>query len=125
MAKKHKYNAKKTTIDNILFDSKEEAAYYEEVVKPSLKSGAFKMVECHPKYTLIDQFEKMGQKFRKLTYSADFKIIFPDDTLLLVDVKGMLTKDFKIKYKLFNYLYPDIKLILVHKEKKEWVELKI
>lgn len=118
-----KYHAKKTIVDGIAFDSKDEAAYYTDIVLPGIVSGEFKGVEIHPKYLLIDKFEKMSKKYRKLTYSADFKITLPDNTFYLVDVKGVLTKEFVIKCKLFNFLYPEIKLLLVKRAHKGWTEI--
>ena len=121
MTPQNKYHNKKVTLDNIVFDSKNEAAYYRDYLKPRLATGEIAKIEFHPKYTLVDKFERGNKKFRKLTYAADFKIYRPDGTFYLVDVKGMLTKEFLIKYKLFYYYYPDIPLLLVKKEKGQWV----
>ena len=41
--KRSKYKSISTVVDDIRFDSKKEASYYEYVVKPSLKSGVFNM----------------------------------------------------------------------------------
>ena len=132
--KKHKYNAKKVEIDGVVFDSKDEADYYTEVVIPGLQSGEILTVDFHPKYVLVPKFERdlngAKRKFQPMTYSADFRLELADHTIRLIDIKGMVTSDFKIKYKLFNYLYEDLHLILLRpkRAKKQivaWEEVKV
>ena len=107
-----KYNNKKTVVDNIVFDSKNESLYY-EALKDLKNKGLIKDFELQPKYLLQESFEKDGKKYRPITYIADFRVINNDGSVYLVDIKGMLTTEFKIKLKLFNYKYPNIELKLV------------
>lgn len=112
-----KYNNKKVAIDGITFDSKDEALYY-EVLKNMKSNGLIKDFELQPKYLLQEAFVKNGKRYRPINYIADFRVINNDDSFYVVDVKGMLTTEFKIKMKLFNYKYPDIELRLISRSVK-------
>ena len=112
-----KYNNKKTTIDDIVFDSKNEALYY-EALKDMKAKGLIKDFELQPEFILQEGFEKDEKKYRPIKYTADFRVLTNNDSSYIVDVKGMLTTEFKIKMKLFNYKYPDIELRLLCKSLK-------
>ena len=112
-----KYNNKKTTIDDIVFDSKDEALYY-EALKDMKAKGLIKDFELQPEFILQEGFEKDEKKYRAIKYTADFRVLTNNDYSYIVDVKGMLTTEFKIKMKLFNYKYPDIELRLISRSVK-------
>ena len=112
-----KYNNKKTTIDDIVFDSKDEALYY-EALKDMKANGLIKDFELQPKFILQESFIKDNKKYRPIHYIADFRVINNDGSAYIVDIKGILTTEFKIKMKLFNYKYPDIELRLLCKSLK-------
>ena len=114
---KNKYNNKKTVVDDIVFDSKNESLYYESL-KDMKEKGLIKDYELQPKYLLQESFVKDGKKYRAITYIADFKVINNDGSFYVVDIKGMLTTEFKIKMKLFNYKYPNIELKLISRSLK-------
>ncbi len=120
----------KKTVDGIKFDSETEADYYIYIRdnKKQLKIKSYEMqpvFELQPKYILtpdgkrIDykdekQFKEAQKKYPKCThqamkYIADFKITYTDNTVEIIDIKGLKTADFKIKEKIFNYLYPEYK----------------
>ena len=107
-----KYNNKKTVVDDIVFDSRDESLYY-EALKDMKLNGLIKDFELQPKFILQEAFVKDCKKYRPITYIADFRVINNDGSVYLVDIKGMLTTEFKIKLKLFNYKYPNIELKLV------------
>ena len=114
---KNKYNNKKTTIDDIVFDSKDEALYY-QALKDMKAKGLIKDFELQPEFILQEGFEKDEKKYRAIKYTADFRVLTNNDSSYIVDVKGMLTTEFKIKMKLFNYKYPDIELRLISRSIK-------
>ena len=114
---KNKYNNKKTTIDDIVFDSKDEALYY-QALKDMKAKGLIKDFELQPEFILQEGFEKDEKKYRAIKYTADFRVLTNNDSSYIVDVKGMLTTEFKIKMKLFNYKYPDIELRLISRSVK-------
>lgn len=104
-----KYRAVKTTIDGVTFDSKKEAARYQEL-RLMERSNLISNLELQPKYILISKFtSKSGENVRQLAYIADFRYF--DETLgttVVEDVKGMKTDVYKIKRKLLLWRYPDI-----------------
>lgn len=95
--KPNKYGAKKTIVDGITFDSKREAAYYGEL-KIREKLGEVSAVE------LQRPFKLLGPKGELLcTYKCDFA--FWDhivDRFRVIDVKGIETRDFKIKKRMMR-----------------------
>ena len=112
-----KYNNKKTIVDGITFDSKDESLYYEALKDMKIK-GLIKDFRLQPKFILQESFEKDNKKYRAINYIADFRVINNDGSFYVVDIKGMLTTEFKIKMKLFNYKYPDIELKLISRSIK-------
>ncbi|EAC5600975.1 TPA_asm: DUF1064 domain-containing protein [Listeria monocytogenes] len=99
-----KYNAKKVVIDNVKFDSKAEAAYYQQLklLKMTVEVVSF---DLQPEFILQDSFVKNGKKYHAIKYRADFLVRYKDGHEELIDVKGMLTKEFRIKQKLFELRY--------------------
>ena len=112
-----KYNNKKTVIDGITFDSRDESLYY-EALKDMKAKGLIKDFELQPEFILQEGFEKDEKKYRAIKYTADFRVLTNNDYSYIVDVKGMLTTEFKIKMKLFNYKYPNIELRLISRSVK-------
>ena len=110
--RKSKYNNQKTIVDGIKFDSKKEAEYYCQL-KLLKQAGEIKDYRLQPRYELQPAFEKNSKKYRAITYIADFAIINNDGTTEVVDIKGVETQAFKIKKKLFEYMYPELNLKVV------------
>ena len=102
-----KYRNIKTIVDGIKFDSKREAQRYGEL-KLLVKAGLITDLKLQPKFELIPKHN--GN--RALAYIADFSYA-EDGKKIVEDVKGMETKEFKIKKKLFEYFYPDLELRIV------------
>lgn len=111
-----KFNASKTVIDGIKFDSKAEGQYYLHL-KEKQHRGEILAFKLQPRFMLQEAFKKDGKTFRAIEYIADFEIIHPDESIEIVDVKGMITPDFAIKRKLFEKRYP-YKLSLMKYVKK-------
>ena len=111
--KPNKYHAIKTTIDGKTFDSKKESLRYNEL-KILEKAGEISELVLQPEFILQDAFKKNGKKYRPIIYRADFKYKekgHPGE--VVEDVKGVKTKDFMIKQKLFEARFPDLTLRLV------------
>lgn len=105
--RRNKFGAKKTNINGIIFDSKAEANHYIKL-KHREKIGEISFLELQPKFLLQDKFKLNGKTHRKIDYEADFKYF--DNKLqahVVVDVKGMKTKVYSIKMKMFLKLYSD------------------
>lgn len=119
-----KYNNKKVVCDGITFDSKAERDYYLYLLDLKQR-GIVTDVQLQPSFLLQEKFRKNGKLYREITYKADFEATYADGHVEIVDVKGMVTKDFAIKQKLFEYKYPELRLLLmVHSEiDGGWIEL--
>lgn len=102
---KNKFNAKKTTVDGIVFDSKKEAAYYlklKQLTKATNEKDRVKQIEFQPRYNIIVNEKKIG------FYKADFKVYY-SDRIEIIDVKGLKKgaayQLFKLKKKLVEAIY--------------------
>ena len=103
----NKYNAKKTTVDGITFDSRKEADYYCEL-KMLKMAGIVKDFELQVPYELQPKYRHNGKAIRAITYIADFRVTYTDGHVEIVDVKGVRTDAYKLKKRLLLYQYPDM-----------------
>ena len=103
-----KYNSTKTVVDGITFDSKLEARRYSEL-KMLEKAGEITELQLQPEYVLIPRFFKNGKTYRQTVYRADFAYKAQGKTIV-EDAKGVEVPVFKLKRKLFEYLYQDLTL---------------
>lgn len=92
---KHKYNAKKTEVDGIRFDSKKEARYYQDLL---LRQRAGEVVF----FLRQTAFHLPGG----VVYRIDFQEFHSDGTVHFVDVKGMKTQMYIAKKKMVEATYP-------------------
>lgn len=106
-----KYKNKKVQIDMYVFDSIAESRRYKELALLE-KAGEIENLQLQPKFLLQESFKKNGKTYRKIDYIADF-MYEEKGKVIVEDVKGMETKEFKIKRKLFEYKYPDLELKLI------------
>lgn len=107
----NKYKNKKVVVDGIEFDSKKETKRYGEL-KLLEKAGLIKDLELQKTFELQPSFKKNGKTYRKITYIADF--YYYDNHLeryVVEDTKGFKTDIYKIKKKMFEYVYPDLELL--------------
>ena len=98
-----KYNAKKTDIDWIRFDSKKEANRYKEL-KLLEKSWEITGLLLQPEFILQRKFERQGKCYRPIIYKADF-LYYKDWKQIVEDVKWFKTDVYNIKKKLLLYKY--------------------
>lgn len=90
----NKYNAKKTYVDGIAFDSRKEAKRYQEL-KLLERGGVISDLDCQVKFELIPKQE--GE--RPCYYVADF-VYTENGKKVVEDVKGFRTDVYKLKRKL-------------------------
>lgn len=110
---------KEIDINNFVkFDSIQECNYYKDLLI-LVKVGEIKHIELQPKFTLIPRFEKDGMIISAITYTADFKVSYSNGKVEVIDVKGMVTNEFKTRWKLFEYKYPDMSLRVIDKFGKD------
>lgn len=144
-AKQRKFNATKITIDEIEFDSKTEAAYYQKLKR----DPAVKNVEIQPAFQIIPSYTVVckrcggtGKRTSPKTgnlincslcrgrtkrekagaiYTADFKVTYIDGFEEIIDVKGgPVTRDFPLRRKLLEKAIGQ-ELVVVRLKGKEWV----
>lgn len=116
-----KYGNKKVKVDGITFDSALEARYYKHL-KLLKEQRIVEDFELQPKFVLLDKFKKNGKTYRAITYIADFKVKYSDGNIEVVDVKGMVTQQFELRRKLFEYRYPyELKVITYSKIDGGWI----
>ena len=122
----NKYKNKKTMVDGIKFDSEMESHYY-IYLKQLKEIGEVVDFVLQPTYLLQEGFDLNGKRIRPITYKADFKVIYKDGHEEVIDVKGKLTEEFKIKRKMLLYRYRDITFKCVQergrKPNKYWIEI--
>lgn len=108
-----KYHNQKTVIDNIKFDSKRESQRYCELILLQ-KADKIHSLILQPKFILQEKFKKNGKTYQKIKYIADFQYFCNERQKLIVeDVKGFETTEFKLKRKMFEYLFRDLELTLI------------
>lgn len=102
-----KYNARKTVVDGITFDSKKEARRYSEL-KLMEKAGDIYNLELQPRFLLQDKFRYKGEPFRKVEYIADFRYTDKTGATVVEDVKGYKTETYNLKKKWFLRQYGEL-----------------
>lgn len=117
-----KYGSRKITVDGIVFDSVKEARRYKEL-KLLLAAGKISDLRLQVPFELVPaQFEYTGEVYTRgkrkgepkrgkciehaVVYKADF-VYAESGRLFAEDAKGMRTKDYIIKRKLFRMIYGD------------------
>lgn len=105
--RRSKYNAQKTTVDGITFDSKKEADYYCEL-RIMKMAGEVIGFEMQVPYELQPKYQRNGKTVRAIKYVADFVVTYADGHVEVVDVKGVRTKEYRLKRKILEYKYPNI-----------------
>lgn len=99
---RHKFHAQPTTRDNIRFDSKKEARYYQEL---QLRKKAGEVIQ----FLRQVPFHLPGN----VVYRVDFLEFHSDGSVHFVDVKGMQTPEFILKQKQVEELYAPIKIEII------------
>lgn len=102
---RHKYHAKPAEIDGQKFASRMEAEYYAHLLLLQ-KAGEVDSFTCQPKFQLQPAYvDAAGKKVLPIHYVADFLVKYPDGSEKVIDVKGMLTPAFRLKKKMFGYVF--------------------
>lgn len=99
-----KYRNIPRVVDGKRFDSKLEANRYEQLKLLQL-AGEVKWFIRQPRFELAGG----------ITYIADYLVHWDNLNVTVEDVKGMETKDFKLKKKLMAEAYPNVDLRILTK----------
>lgn len=103
-----KYRNIKTVVDEITFDSQLEAKRY-KLLKTLEKTGNIFDLKLQVPFELQPAFVTItGEKIRAIKYVADFVYINKSGVKVVEDTKGVRTKEYKIKKKMFLYKYSDV-----------------
>ena len=123
-----KYNNRRMAVDGYIFDSKDEAKYY-ELLKDKKAQGLIVNFELQPKYLLQPSFKYNGKTIREITYTADFLVYHTDGTEEVIDIKslGTATQQGLLRRKMFWFKYPEQKLTwlcrnIKHGDENGWIE---
>ena len=105
--KPNKYNARKTTVCGRTFDSRREAEVYLELLAQK-QAGEIVRIGFQPSYTLLAGFkDNTGKNQKPITYTADFFVTYADGRNEVIEVKGMRTRDYQLRKKLFLHMMRD------------------
>ncbi len=97
--KRSRFNNTKVIVDDIKFDSKSEAHYYRLLKELQMRkriAGFARQV----KYPLPNMEGQM-----KMSYIADFVVEGMSGTEYIIDVKGLLTPEMKVKMAFCQYFH--------------------
>ena len=109
--KKNKYNARKTTVYGRTFDSKRESEWY-MMLREKHRLGKIKHFECQPTYTLLEGFrDNQGKPQKPITYTPDFLVEYDDGRREVIEVKGVRTRDYQLRKKLFLHMMKDTDIV--------------
>lgn len=111
MFTKRKYGNTKKVIDGIRFDSKAEASRYQQL-KFMQNSGQISNLQLQPVFVLQPAFKHQGRTIQAIKYIADFQYE-ADGKIVVEDVKGVQTAEFRLKMKLLLHHYPDINFRII------------
>ena len=100
----NKYHNTKVIYDGIKFDSKRECNYYKKL-KLLERVGEITDLQRQVPFCLQPSYKFKGKKVRAIMYIADFVYVDKNKDFHVVDVKGFRTDGYKIKKKMFEYLF--------------------
>ena len=109
--KANKYNARKTVMFGHEFDSKREAEVYLELLAQK-QAGEIVRIGFQPSYTLLAGFvDNTGKNQKPITYTADFFVAYADGRNEVIEVKGVRTRDYLLRKKMFLHMMRDTDII--------------
>ena len=109
--KANKYNARKTTVCGHTFDSRREAEIYLDLLSRK-QHGEILRIGFQPQYTLLEGFkDNTGKKQKPITYTADFFVTYADGRSEVIEVKGVRTRDYLLRKKLFLHMMRDTDIV--------------
>ena len=109
--RQYKYNVApkaERTIDGIIFASKTEAERY-GALRIAEKTGLIAGLQTQPAFAIIDATPRS----RAHRYTADFRYT-ENGEVVVEEVKGCFTTDYKLRRDLFLLRYPDICFREIH-----------
>lgn len=108
-----KKGKEKRTYNGELYDSLAELQFLKEVILPKMGSGEIIKWERQIKFTLQEGFIYKGKKVLPINYIADYVVYLPNNSRVIIDVKGNADQVSKLKKKLMMHKYPNENYIWV------------
>ena len=101
----------KRTFEGQIFDSELELKIYRDYLLPLKAQGEILSIELHREFVLQPAYNKDGKRVLPIIYESDYVITWKDGSFEVWDAKGgMIDPVATLKRKMFNYVYPNIKL---------------
>ena len=113
-----KYNARKTVVNGITFDSKLEAERYEQLLLLE-RAGEISDLILQPEFQILRGWihPGTGEKIKSRFYVGDFQYLeFKTNKIVVEDTKGVKTPLFDMKWSLVKSQYPEIEFRLLTRE---------
>lgn len=87
------------------FDSRGEYEYYIGTIVPKMVCGVVVECEKHPCFQLFPPGEYGGMKLRPIQYTADFRLVYADGSVEIVEVKSKfvrrMQRDYPVRRRVF------------------------
>ena len=75
------------------------------------KQGLIKDIKLQKRFELQPKYKKNNKTIRAINYIADFTYFDVNKgKTIIVDTKGYRTEVYKLKKKIFEYVYPDLEI---------------
>lgn len=75
------------------------------------RQGLIKDIRLQVKFELQAKYKKNNKTIRAINYIADFTYFDVNkDKTIIIDTKGYRTEVYKLKKKIFEYIYPDLEI---------------
>lgn len=99
-----KYRSVKTEINGVVFASKAEASRFLEL-RALESSGAISGLALQPSFEILPAITLDGKKQRAIKYTADFEYLDALGNRVIEDVKGMPTREYRLKRRLMKQVH--------------------
>lgn len=105
----NKFNARTVHLDGFTFQSEAEARRYGEL-RLLEQAGQIHDLRVHPRFELLPRDKELA--LRAVHYTADFQYC-EGGRVIVEDVKGVETRDFKLRRQLFMRRYRGVEFRIV------------
>lgn len=109
-----KYGNKKVVVDGIKFDSLLEANRWQEL-KLLQRAKQIQNLDRQVRFELQPSYKKNNKTIKAINYVADF--VYYDlnkQKMIVEDTKGFKTDVYKLKKKIFEYVFPDLEITEIY-----------
>lgn len=111
-----KYRNKKVKRDGIIFDSQLEETRYCQL-KILERAKEIKDLRRQVPFELQPKYKKRNKTILPINYIADFVYYdIKEHKIIVEDTKGFKTEIYKVKKKIFEYVYPNLEITEITKK---------